>query len=147
MSGDDLSRQFKALHDAWGDAIANKNYDWFERHFADNFHGTAVPWPTLFVDKAMMIELDKNIETMEVEWVELTAHQYGDMVVTRGVVEYHKEEFKAGATIADGMPTGDELSALVNGKQALYINGWRHNGTDWQLFDHHMVGVIDKPTA
>lgn len=147
MTGDDLSMQFKTLHNAWGAAIANKDYAWFERHFADDFHGTAVPWPTLVVDKAMMIEIDKNIDTMEVEWVDLVAHRYGDMVVTRGVVEYHKEEFKPGATIAEGMPTGDELSALVNGRRAVYINGWRHNGVDWQLFDHHMVGVIDKEPA
>jgi hypothetical protein len=142
MAGDDLSSEFKLLHDAWGDAIANKQYDWFERHFADDFLGTAQPWPTLTVDKQKMIDLDKNIETMEVSWIEVNAHRYGETVLVRGVVKYDKEEFKAGATIGEGMPTGDQLSSLVNGRQVLYVGAWRHNGTNWQIFDHHMVGIV-----
>src|SRR5436853_6658011 len=132
MAGDDLHDEFRQLHDAWGDAIANKRYDWFERHFAEDFLGTAQPWPTLSVDKQKMIDLDKNIETMEVSWVDVKAHRYGETVLVRGVVKYDKEEFKAGATIGEGMPTGDQLSSLVNGKQVLYVGAWRHNGTDWQ---------------
>lgn len=139
---DDLSAEFQTLHDAWGDAIANKRYDWFDRHFAADFLGTAQPWPTLIVDKQKMIELDKNIQTMEVSWVDLHAHRYGDTVLVRGVVQYDKEEFKPGATIGEGMPTGEQLSGLVNGRQALYVCAWRHNGSEWQLFDHHMVGVV-----
>ena len=142
MADDALSAEFKVLHDAWGDAIANKRYDWFEMHFTEDFTGTAHPWPTLQVDKKMMIELDKNIEKMEVSWVDLQADRYGDMVVVRGVVQYDKEEFKEGATIADGMPSGEELSGLVNGKRALYVCSWRKDAEDWQLFDHHMIGVI-----
>ncbi|GIL39649.1 hypothetical protein [Roseiterribacter gracilis] len=144
MSSDALSKQFKALCDEWGAAIANHDHDWFERHFTDDFLGTAQPWPTLNVDKQKMIELDKAIETMEVEWLHVTARKFGDVVLTSGVVRYIKEVFKKGTTIGEGMPTGDELSSLVNGRMALYINGWRHNGTHWQIFDHHMVSVIDR---
>ena len=138
-----LSAQFKSLYDQWGAAISNKDWNWFERHFADDFLGTAKPWPGLFVDKRKMIELDKAIETMDVEWLQVTARQFGDSVLTSGVVRYTKEAFRAGATIADGMPTGDQLSSLVNGKNVLYIGGWRFNGRDWQVFDHHMVGIVE----
>ena len=143
MGSDALSAEFKSLYDQWGDAIANKRYGWFERHFADDFHGTAQPWRGLSVNKAQMIDLDKAIETMDVEWLQVGAQQFGDTVLVTGVVRYTKEAFRPGATIAEGMPTGDQLSALVNGKSVLYIGGWRRNGQDWQVFDHHMVGIVE----
>ena len=143
MGTDALSAEFKSLYDQWGAAIANKQYAWFERHFADDFHGTAQPWRGLSVNKAQMIDLDKAIETMDVEWLQVKAHRFGDMVLVTGVVRYTKEAFRPGATIAEGMPTGDQLSALVNGKSVLYIGGWRRNGQDWQVFDHHMVGIVE----
>lgn len=142
MSGDDLSKQFKALHDEWGAAIATKNYAWFDRHFADDFLGTSQPWPTLSVDKKKMIELDKAIETMEVRWVEVTAKKFGTTVLTYGVVQYDKEKFKPGATIGEGMPTGEQLSSSVNGKKVLYVGAWRQTGGVWQLFDHHQVAIL-----
>ena len=143
MADDALSQQFKALCTEWGDAIANKRHDWLEEFFADDFHGTAQPWPTLMVDKKMMIELDKSIEAMDTEWVRVDAHQMGDKVVTLGLVRYHNEQFQEGSTIADGMPTGDQISSLTAGKVAVYVNGWKHNGERWQVFDHHLITVID----
>jgi hypothetical protein len=143
MGADALSAEFKSLYDQWGEAISKKKWDWFERHFAADFHGTAQPWRGLSVNKAQMIDLDKAIETMDVEWLQVRAYQFGDTVLATGVVRYTKEEFKPGATIADGMPTGDQLSALVNGKSVLYIGAWRHNGGNWQVYDHHMVGIVE----
>jgi hypothetical protein len=143
LSADILSVEFKSLYDQWGAAISGKQWEWFERHFAPDFLGTAKPWPGLFVDKAQMIELDKAIETMDVEWLQVKAHRFGDTVLTTGVVRYTKEAFRPGATIAAGMPTGDQLSSLVNGKSVLYIGGWRHDGRNWQVFDHHMVGLVE----
>src|SRR5690606_9762336 len=138
MAEDALSVEFKALHDQWGDAIAHKKYDWFERHFADDFLGTAQPWPTLSVDKQKMIDLDKAIEKMEVRWTYIKARKFGDVVLVNGLVRYDKEEFKPNTIIGEGMPTGSQLSGLVNGRSALYVCAWRHNGSVWQLFDHHM---------
>ena len=143
MRADNLAAEFRALYNEWASAIANHTYDWFEEHFSEDFLGTAQPWPTLSVNKRQMVELDKAIETMEVEWIDVTAQRFGNTVLTTGVVKYIKEQFRPGATIADGMPTGDQLSGLANGKKVLYINGWRHNGKHWQVFDHHMVGPVD----
>lgn len=144
MSSDALSQQFKALYDEWGAAIANKRHDWLEDLFTEDFLGTAQPWPTLVVDKQKMVDLDKAIEAMDATWVQVTAHQIGDEVVTLGLVQYHNEEFAPGATIAEGMPTGEEISKLTAGKIVAYTNGWRHNGTRWQVFDHHMVGIVTE---
>ena len=45
------------------------------------------------------------------------------------------------------MPTGEELSAYTNGKTAMYVNGWRKSGDVWQIFDHHLVGLVDYAGA
>jgi hypothetical protein len=138
----ELSEEFKALYDAWGQAISDRDIDWFERHFAEDFLGTAQPWPTLLVQKRKMIDLEKAIEKMDVEWLEVTARRFGETVLATGVVRYTEEAFAPGATLGEGMPTGSQLSSLVNGKKVLYIGAWRRNGPNWEVFDHHMVGVV-----
>lgn len=143
MSDAALSAEFLALYAQWGDAIANKRHDWIEGFFTDDFLGTAQPWPTLVVDKDKMIALDKAIEAMDTEWVKVIAHRMGPQVVTLGFVKYIREEFAEGATIAEGMPSGSEIAALTHGKMVAYLNGWRHNGERWQVFDHHMIGLVD----
>jgi hypothetical protein len=142
MGEDALSRQFRALYEEWGAAIANKRHDWLEDLFTDDFLGTAHPWPTLSVDKQKMVDLDKAIEAMDTTWVHVTAHRVGAEVVTLGLVKYNNEQFKPGSTIAEGMPTGSEISSLTAGKVIAYTNGWRYNGKRWQVFDHHMVGIV-----
>lgn len=148
MSEQTLSQKFKALYTQWGDAIANKQHDWLEDFFAEDFLGTAQPWPTLVVDKRQMIDLDKAIEKMETEWIKVDAFPFGDdEVVTMGLVRYLNEEFAEGSEIGAGMPSGSEISALTAGKIAVYVNGWRFNGERWQIYDHHLVTVIDDFSA
>lgn len=144
MSSDALSQQFKALYDEWGAAIAGKRHDWLDDLFTDDFLGTAQPWPTLLVNKQQMIDLDKAIEVMDTDWLKVTAHQVGPEVHTLGLVRYNDEQFKPGAAIAEGMPSGSEMSERSAGRVVAYFNGWRHNGTRWQVFDHHMIGVVEN---
>ena len=144
MEDDELSLKFKGLYSEWGAAIANKKHDWLDGFFTDDFLGTAQPWPTLSVDKAQMLELDKAIEAMDTEWIKVVAHQAGNDVITIGFVKYNREDFKEGAQIAEGMPSGEQIAALTHGKVVAYANGWRHNGDRWQIFDHHMIGLIDE---
>jgi hypothetical protein len=138
-----LSKEFLALYTQWGDAIANKQHDWIEDLFTEDFLGTAHPWPTLRVDKRGMIDLDKAIETMETKIVKLEAQRIGDEVLTVMYGRYLNEVFREGSTIGEGMPTGSQIAALTKGKVAVYTNGWRHNGTRWQCYDHHLVAVIE----
>ena len=143
MADDTLSAEFLALYTQWGDAIANKQHDWLEDFFAEDFLGTAQPWPTLRVDKRQMIDLDKAIEAMETKWVKVEAQRIGEEVLTIGHVRYLREEFRAGASIGENMPSGSEIAAFTKGKVAVYMNGWRNNGARWQCYDHHLVAVID----
>jgi hypothetical protein len=138
-----LSKQFKDLYDEWGAAIARQDIEWIGRHFALDFRGSAHPWPTLQVNRAQMLDLNRQIETMDVRWLTVTAQRFGNTVLASGVVEYTREAFATGAKIGEGMPTGDELSELVNGKCVLYTGAWRESAGQWQLFDHHMVGIVD----
>jgi hypothetical protein len=140
---DALSKLFKDLYDQWGAAIARHDIPWLERHFAADFTGSAHPWPTLRVDRDQMIELDRKIETMEVTWLSVSAQRFGDTVLVSGVVRYTREAFVPGARIAEDMPTGEELSGLVNGKSVLYTGAWRQNAGQWQIFDHHMIGIVE----
>lgn len=137
-----LSDEFLALYTEWGDAIANKRHDWLEDFFAEDFLGTAQPWPTLCVNKRQMIDLDKAIEAMDTKWVRVDAIRIGEEVLTTGFVRYLREEFREGATIGEGMPSGSQIAELTKGKVAVYTNAWRHNGERWQCYDHHMVAVI-----
>ena len=143
MGDDALSRQFKTLYSEWGNAIANKDHEWLDGFFTDDFLGTAQPWPTLLVNKQMMLDLDKSIEAMDTVWLKVIAHKAGDSVITIGFVQYNNEEFREGTTIGDGMPSGSEIARLTAGKIVAYANGWRHNGERWQIFDHHMIGIVD----
>ena len=142
MTDDALANQFKTLYTAWGDAIAEKRHDWLEDFFTEDFLGTAQPWPTLRVDKRQMIDLDKSIESMETQWVGVEARRIGDEVLTIGHVRYLREEFKEGAVIGEGMPSGNQIAELTKGKLAVYMNAWRNNGKRWQCYDHHLVAVI-----
>jgi hypothetical protein len=143
MSGDGLSKLFKSLYDAFADAIANKKPEWFQRHFAEDFLATSAPWPTLHTRKRRMIEVLATIETMEVEWSHVTAQQFGTTVLSTGVCHYIKEVFQTDISIGAGMPTGYQLSSLVNGKKVLYVGGWRFEGDRWQMFDYHMIGPLE----
>ena len=147
MTDDALAAEFKELYTAWGEAIAEQRHDWLEDFFAEDFLGTAQPWPTLRVDKRQMIDLDKSIEAMETEWVSVEARRIGDEVLTIGQVRYLREDFRAGAVIGDGMPSGSEIAELTKGKLAVYMNAWRHNGERWQCYDHHLVAVIPDTIA
>ena len=142
MVDEALSKQFQQLYTEWGDAIANKRHDWLEGFFTDDFLGTAQPWPTLSVNKRQMIDLDKAVEAMDTEWVSVCAHRAGDDVITIGFVRYNREDFREGAVIAEGMPTGAEIAKETKGKIAAYVNGWRFNGERWQVFDHHLIELI-----
>lgn len=147
MIDEENAEKFKSLYTEWGDAIASKQHNWLDDFFTDDFLGTAQPWPTLVVNKQQMIDLDKAIEEMDTEWVSVKAFSMGNVVLTIGLVRYHNEKFEEGATIGEGMPTGEQISGLTAGKLAVYVNGWRHDGDRWQIFDHHLVTVIDDPEA
>ncbi len=141
---DALSQQFHQLCNDWGRAIRDQDLAWFDAHFAHDLMVTAHPWQTLRLNREQMIELDRKIVQMDVEWVHVTAHRYGDVVLVHGIVHYDRERFEEGASFGENMPNGEQLSARVNGKAVLYSVAWREKGDVWQIFDHHMIAVLDR---
>jgi hypothetical protein len=142
MSADDLSKQFKSLYDDWGNAIVGKHFEWLDSHIAEDFLGTSQPFPPVSISKQKLIELSKGLETVEVRWIEVTARQFGSMVLTQAVRQFDKVQHKPGATAAPGMPSPSQLAAYVSGKRVLYVGAWRQKGEFWEMFDNHMVGIV-----
>lgn len=139
---DDLSVEFKTLYDQWEQAIQVKNWSWFEQYFADDWLGTARPWPDLALNRAQLIEIDKQIESMDAQWIKVTAHRLGDSVVTVAVARIGFEEFTPGGDLAAGVATTQEFNDYCAGNTIAYAGAWRHNGTNWQMYDHRMIGII-----
>ncbi len=139
---EELSVEFKALYDQWEQAIQAKNWGWFERHFAEDWLGTARPWPALTLDRDQLIEIDKQIESMEAAWLAVTAHRLGDSVVTVAVARIGYEEFRPGH-LAPGVATTKEFNDYCAGNTIAYSGAWRRDGADWRMYDHRLIGVIE----
>ena len=140
---DKLSLEFKDLYDQWRDAIANKNWGWFDIHLTDDMTVSAHPWPTLKLNKQQFIELDQQMEEIDAEWIHVSAYQVGTTVITCSVARFIVEKFKDGTFVSEGMPSGKDLGSLVKGKTVAYTGAWKKSGDVWQIYDHHMVGVVE----
>jgi len=142
MSDDVLSQEFKRLYDQWEQAIHQKNWAWFATYFAEDWIGTARPWPALSLNRDQLIEIDKQIESLDAQWIKVEAHRFGDTVVTAVVSRIGNEEFKPGGHLAEGVATTQEFNEYCAGNEIAYAGAWRHNGQNWQMFDHRMIGII-----
>lgn len=142
MASDPLSTEFKALYDQWEQAIHQKDWAWFERHFADDWIGTARPWPDLRLNRDQLIEIDKQIESLDAQWIAVTAHRLGNVVVTVAVSRIGNEEFKPGGDLAPGVASLKEFNDYCAGNTISYAGAWRHDGGRWQMFDHRLIGII-----
>lgn len=142
MPKDALSAEFKTLYDQWEQAIHEKDWAWFECNFAADWVGTARPWPEVNLNRDQLIEVDKQIEAMDAQWIEVMAHRLGDVVVTVAVSRIGYEEFKPGGDLAPGATSLKEFNDYCAGNTISYAGAWRHNGERWQMFDHRLIGII-----
>lgn len=142
MSDDELSRQFKAIYDQWALAIRAKDWGWFEQHFAEDWLGTARPWPALALNRDQLIEIDKQIESLDAEWLAVTAHQVGNSVVTVAVARIGHEEFRPGGELAPGVATTKEFNDYCAGNTIAYCGAWRHEANVWRMYDHRLIGIV-----
>jgi hypothetical protein len=143
MSGNDLSTQFKALYDDWGNAVVAKRFEWLDTHIADDFLGTSQPFPAISISKPKLIALSKGLETVEARWIEVTARSFGQMVLTLAVRQFDKIIHKPGVSAGGpGAPSPSQLAAFVSGKRVLYVGAWRQRGEVWEMFDNHMTGIV-----
>lgn len=128
-------------YDQWITAIRDHNYDWLERHLAEDFLFTAHPFPKLKIGKRQFINVDKEIDNAEINFIVIRAEAAGDIIVSRAVADV-KEDFKA--DLGPGMPTASEVTGTISGQRVAYCSGWRNNGKIWQCFDHHLIGVVSR---
>jgi hypothetical protein len=142
VSSDELSTQFRSLYSQWEQAIHKKDWAWFERYFADDWMGTARPWPALTLNRDQLIAVDKQIESLDAQWIDVRAHMLGDSVITVAVARIGHEEFKPGGYLAEGVATTREFNDYCAGNTIAYSGAWRHNGENWQMFDHRLIGII-----
>lgn len=133
--------QIEALYREWIGALQRREYDWFERHLADDYTCTARPFAGFHLDKRRFIEADKKVAIIEVEFVAVLTHRVGTVVfsnlVLRVLREAHSED------LGDGLPSAEDMSDAVSGKTVAYASAWRFGAGRWQCFDHHLIGAIE----
>jgi hypothetical protein len=139
LTSSDATNLITDLQGHWIAALSNHQYEWLERHLAEDFMFTAHPFPALKLHKREFIEADKKIESAEVKFISVRAEPAGEIIISRTVADV-KEEFNA--DLGPGMPTASEITRMVSGQRLAYCSGWRHNGQIWQCFDHHLVSII-----
>jgi ketosteroid isomerase-like protein len=127
------------LYHQWAAALTNHDANWFERHIASDFSLTAHPFAQIRFDKRKFIEVDMQIENTKITFLDIRAHAAGDILVSQAIAEV-KEDFKA--DLGHGMPSAAEVTKLLSGQVLAYSSAWRENGSDWQCFDHHMIGPV-----
>jgi hypothetical protein len=123
MGRDELSQQFKMLYAEWGRAAPERSIPWIERHLAEDFLSTAQPWPALCATKQEMLDAARAKRQVRVSWIDVKAQRHGSIVLTT------------------------QLAAFASGKRALYIGAWRQQGEFWQVFDNHLVGILQTPSV
>jgi hypothetical protein len=118
MGRDALSQQFKMLYEEWGRAASERSIPWIEQHLAEDFQSTAQPWPALCATKPEILAAARTKGKLRVSWLDVRAQRHGSIVLTT------------------------QLAAFASGKRALYIGAWRQQGGFWQVFDNHLVGIL-----
>jgi ketosteroid isomerase-like protein len=141
MDNQELKREIELLYRGWIGALQQKKYEWFDRYLAEDYTCTAHPFEHFFLRKAAFIEADKKIDKIDVEFIEVIAHQIGNSVVSHLVLKVIEE--RLATDLGGRLPTVSELGQTVTGKTVAYVSAWRKEGRDWRCYDHHLIGPVD----
>src|SRR5690349_16501702 len=117
LTPSDATKLITELQGHWIAAISHHQFDWLERHLAEDFMFTAHPIPGLRLHKREFIEADKKIKSAEVKFVSIRAEAAGEILLSRTVADV-KEEF--GADLGPGMPSAAEITRMVSGQRMVY---------------------------
>lgn len=131
----------------WLKALANRDFDYLEKHLATDFQFTFTP--NLIgdagggmKDKNGFIEQDRHVYNSEIHLLSLTARRMGDLVVTVVSAHIAKEEFRG--DLGPGLPTAAEMNAAIHEKTLGYASGWRERNGVWQCTSHHVLGQVSQ---
>jgi hypothetical protein len=133
--------QIDALYRAWIKALQRREFDWFERHLADDYTCTAHPFSNFFLGKQAFIEADKKVAIIEVEFVDILTHRVGHVVLSNLILKVIREAHST--DLGEGLPTAANMAEAVNGKTVAYASAWRYSGSYWQCYDHHLIGTVE----
>ena len=137
---DDLKTTIKELYAGWLKALADRKYDWFDRHLAEDYTMTAHPFENIFLRKKEFIEVDKLVSHAEISIVDVFAHRVGNIVVSNIITKIVKESFASDP--GHNFPSAAKLGELFAGKTLAYSSAWRKEDQIWKCFDHHMIGPV-----
>jgi hypothetical protein len=132
----------------WLKALASRNFDYLEKHLADDFQFTFTPnllgagMEGGMKDKNAFIEQDRHVYNSEIRLLGLTARRMGDLVVTVVFAHIVKEEFRG--DLGPGLPTAAEMNAGIHAKTLGYASGWRARDKVWQCTSHHVLGQVNQ---
>ena len=133
------------LYGEWILSLQQKDYQWFEKHMAEDLSISTHPIPGLAVSKAQFIEGEKAIESLKAQTLAVHTHVVGEIVVSLWIVKIEEEKVseKVRDVYGPKFPPPDVFEALTKNKTMVYQDAWRKTGGVWQCFDHHMIGPAD----
>jgi hypothetical protein len=137
----ELHTQIQALYRGWIAALQRREFEWFERHLAEDYTCTAHPFAHFYLGKRAFIEADKKVDVIEAEIVDVVTYRVGKVVLSNLVLKVIRESHSA--DLGAGLPTAAILARTVTGKTVAYASAWRYAGTYWQCYDHHLIGPVD----
>jgi hypothetical protein len=129
-----------SLYSAWLNSLSERQFDWLESHLAEDLTATARPFEKFALNKRQLIDLDKKIESVKTQLLEVYAHRAGNIVLSHIVLRF--EHASLSEEPGNNLPSAAEHSRLFTGKTVAYASAWRFEDEIWKCFDHHMVGAI-----
>jgi hypothetical protein len=133
-----LQVTIRELYTGWLKALAERKYEWFDRHLTEDFAMTAHPFEGVYLHKNEFIEVDKRVTEADMRIVSLFVHRLESIVVSTVTIKIIKEVF--GSDAGHNLPSAQALQAKFTGKTMAYASAWRQENSVWRCFDHHMVG-------
>lgn len=141
MTPDTAKLIIRSLYEQWAAALNTHNFQWLEENLANDFQFSARPYPELRLDKAAFIEADRKMQSAEIDFVEVRAELFGDIIISVAVADV-METFDD--SFSKLLPHVENIEKLVGGNRLSYTSAWKQQDNQWKCFDHHMVGPVSQ---
>jgi hypothetical protein len=125
----------------WTASLMAQEFDALEDILAADFQLTAEPkFGGGRFDKAAFIAADRQITACSIDLSKVIMRRMSDTIITSLLLAQVTEEF---AETAPGMPSAEEMSAMMRDVCMTYATAWRRE-TDgaWRCFSHHIFGFV-----
>jgi hypothetical protein len=125
----------------WIESLMAQNFDALDDLLTADFQLTADPkFGGGRFDKATFIATDRNIKSCSIDLQRVIMRRMSETLVTSLILARVTEEF---AETGPGMPSAEEMSAMMRDVQTTYATGWRREPDGvWRCFSHHIFGFV-----